>query len=150
MKLLKQLLQPKLKYMLLHENAYKPERGTNKSSGLDVFTPFDITIKANTDVVIPLGLRVKIPFGYDLTVNNKSGIATKKKLIKGAELIDNDYRGDIKIHLYNFSSQDVKFQRGEKIAQLVMRPVWIGKLKQEKYIPENTQRGSGGFGSTGK
>ena len=79
---------------------------------------------------------------------NKSGVSTKKKLFKGAELIDSDYRGNCHIHLFNHSDVDIEFKKGDKISQLVMRPVWMGDVVQVDELDE-TVRGAGGFGSTG-
>lgn len=137
---------------LIDENAILPVRGTGRSSGLDVFIPkdFDYTIlKAGSDILIDLKLRFDIPPCWDLSVYNKSGISTKKKLIKGAELIDSDYRGHIKLHLFNIGQESIILKPKMKIAQLVLRPVWLGSLNVVDSIDKNTERGNGGFGSTG-
>ena len=139
---------PKLKVKLLSENAKIPTRGTPGSSGLDVYTPIDVDILPRQDVLIPLDLAFEIPFGWDLSVYNKSGIATKRKLDKGAELIDSDYRGNCHIHFFNNSDELVHFNKGDKISQLVMREVWMGELEQVEELSD-TERGQGGFGSTG-
>ena len=141
--------QPVLKYQKLSKDAFDPVRGTPQSSGLDVFTPKDITIPAKSDLLVPLDLRFDIPYGCDLSVYNKSGVSTKKKLIKGAELIDSDYRGTVHVHLFNLSDEDVSFAKGDKISQLVMRPVWLGDAVEVDEISTDTERGAGGFGSTG-
>ena len=140
---------PILKVKLLSENAKMPTRGSEGSSGLDVYTPIDVTIPPRGDVLIPLDLTFEIPFGWDLSVYNKSGIATKKKLDKGAELIDSDYRGNCHIHFFNNSDETVNFNKGDKISQLVMREVWMGDIVQVNEVDMNTSRGTGGFGSTG-
>ncbi len=140
---------PKLKFQLLSENAVVPERGTNGSSGIDVFSTIDCVVEARCDIKIPLDIRFEIPYGWDLTVNNKSGVATKKKLCKGAELIDSDYRGNVIIHLINHSENAAEIKKGEKISQLVMREIWMGELEMCEYISTNTKRGPGKFGSTG-
>ena len=140
---------PELKVKLLSERAKMPTRGTPGSSGLDVYTPIDITIKARSDALIPLDLSFDIPYGWDLAVYNKSGVSTKKHLCKGAELIDSDYTGNCHVHLFNHSDYNVCFSAGDKIAQLVMREVWMGDIIQVDEIDKNTDRGSGGFGSTG-
>ena len=140
---------PILKYQLLSERAISPVRGTEGSSGLDVFSPIDIIVPKRGDALIPLDLRFDIPFGWDLSVYNKSGISMKKKLSKGAELIDSDYRGTVHIHFFNNSDNDVIINKGDKISQLVMREVWMGKLEQVNDISTNTERGDGAFGSTG-
>jgi len=140
---------PTLKFQLLSENAKIPERGTKFSSGLDVFSPIDCVVPARGDILIPLDIRFEIPEGYDLTVRNKSGICTKKKLLKGAETIDGDYRGNCHIHFFNHSDSDVHIKKGDKISQLVMREVWLGDIEQVDFIDTDTHRGQGGFGSTG-
>jgi len=141
---------PKLKYQLLSENAYDPVRGTEGSSGLDVFSPIDTDIPPWGDVLIPLDIRFEIPYGWDLAVYNKSGVSTKKKLFKGAQLIDHDYRGTVHIHLFNHSENIIKIAKGDKISQLVMREVWMGDLERVDEISLETSRGAGGFGSTGE
>lgn len=140
---------PILKYQLLSENAKEPVRGTEGSSGIDVFSPVDITIPPRGDGLIPLDIRFEIPFGWDLAVYNKSGVATKKKLSKGAELIDSDYRGTVHIHFFNNSDTPAVIAKGDKIAQLVMREVWMGELEKSDNISTETVRGEGAFGSTG-
>jgi deoxyuridine 5'-triphosphate nucleotidohydrolase len=140
---------PILQVKRLSSNAKIPTRGTNGSSGLDVYTPIDITIEPRKDVLVPLDLSFNIPYGWDLVVHNKSGVSTKKKLLKGAELIDSDYTGNCHVHLFNNSDDIVTFKKGDKIAQLVMREVWMGELVEVDEIVKDTDRGSGGFGSTG-
>lgn len=142
-------MKPSLKVQRLSENAYLPVRGTVGSSGLDVFSPIDTVVPANGDVLIPLDLRFEIPFGWDLSVYNKSGVATKGKLIKGAELIDSDYRGCVHVHLFNMTDKEYEIKKGAKISQLVMREVWMGDIEEVEYISTETNRGTGGFGSTG-
>lgn len=145
---MEEFVAPVLKVKLLSEDAKMPTRGTPGSSGLDVYTPMDVIIPAWGDALIPLDLSFEIPYGWDLSVYNKSGVSTKKKLFKGAELIDSDYRGNCHIHLFNHSDVDIEFKKGDKISQLVMRPVWMGDVVQVDELDE-TVRGAGGFGSTG-
>lgn len=140
---------PVLNVQLLSKNAFLPKRGTLLSSGLDVFSPIDVNIEPRKDILIPLDLRFEIPYGWDLSVYNKSGISTKKKLDKGAELIDCDYRGNVHIHFFNHSDKNIAIKKGDKIAQLVMRKVWLGELKEVQIISIDTERSVGGFGSTG-
>jgi dUTP pyrophosphatase len=142
--------EPILKFQLLSEAAFVPERGTESSSGIDVFSPKDFAIYPGEDLLIPLDISFDIPEGYDLSVYNKSGVSTKKKLFKGAELIDSDYTGNVHVHLFSLNKRLVTIKRGDKIAQLVMRPVTICPLQQVDKIEKETERGSGGFGSTGE
>lgn len=140
---------PILKVKLLSDNAKLPTRGTPGSSGLDVYSPIDFSIPPRGDYLVALDLAFDIPFGWDLSVMNKSGISTKKHLDKGAELIDSDYTGNCHIHLFNHSDNEIHFNKGDKLAQLVMREVWMGEIEEVKEIEKDTIRGSSGFGSTG-
>lgn len=140
---------PILKVKLLSENAKMPTRGTPGSSGLDVYSPVDVVVPARGDACIPTDLAFDIPFGWDLAVYNKSGLATKKHLSKGAELIDSDYTGNCHIHYFNNSDEPVEFHKGDKLGQVVMREVWMGELVQVDEITKDTERGAGAFGSTG-
>lgn len=140
---------PDLKVKLLSKNAKIPTRGTEGSSGLDVYSPIDFTIEPRSDYLLPLDICFDIPFGWDLSVYNKSGISTKKHLSKGAELIDSDYTGNCHIHLFNHSDNYVDFRKGDKVAQLVMREVWMGNIVEVDNLDKNTLRGAKGFGSTG-
>lgn len=141
---------PNLKVKLLSNTAKLPTRGTPGSSGLDVYSPINVTIPPRGDTLIPTDLAFDIPYGWDLSVYNKSGLATKKHLCKGAELIDSDYTGNVHIHYFNHSDQPVTFSIGDKIGQLVMREVWLGDVQLVDTIEKQTERGDGGFGSTGK
>ena len=114
-----------------------------------IISPIDCVITARKDCLIPLDLRFEIPIGWDLTVHNKSGVCTKKKLTVGAHLIDGDYRGNCHIHFFNNSDEDVIIKRGDKISQLVMRQVWLGSVTEVDEISTDTVRSEGGFGHTG-
>jgi dUTP pyrophosphatase len=162
------VIKPVLEFELINENGIcgiVPERGTPVASGIDVFVPNGFVenhfnremgdikryiIDPQSDVIIPLNIRVAIPEGYDLAVCNKSGVSTKKKLAHGAHIIDLDYRGVIMIHLFNFGKTPVEIKDGDKIAQLVMRPVVYPELKQVDKVSLNTTRCEGRMGSTGE
>lgn len=140
---------PPLYVQCLSSDAFVPKRAHPTDSGLDVFTPYSFSINPGKSVLIPLGLRFKIPIGWDLTVYNKSGISVKKSLVKGAELIDSGYRNSVHINLFNLGDLEASFNKGDKIAQLVMREVWLGELIEVDEISTETDRGLGGFGSSG-
>lgn len=139
-----------LNVQLLSENAKEPIRGTKESAGIDFFTPIDIKIEPRKDILISLDLCVEIPKGYALIMKEKSGIATKKKLDIGGSVIDSDYRGSIHCHLFNNSDDTVFFNKGDKVCQGIIIPVWLGEVDIVDFINKNTERKDGGFGSTGE
>jgi len=134
-----------------------PSRGTSKSAGIDLFIPNDFeyrTLSPGESLLIPAGLKANIPENYAFIAFNKSGVATKKHLAVGACVIDEDYQGEIHIHVYNYGSEPVTVNAGEKIIQCVLVPVLyedveIVQTEEDLWDGIVTDRGEGGFGSTG-
>jgi dUTP pyrophosphatase len=134
-----------------------PSRGTSKSAGIDLFIPNDFeyrTLNPGQSLLIPAGLKANVPENYAFIAFNKSGVATKKHLAVGACVIDEDYQGEIHIHVYNYGSEPVTVNPGEKIIQCVLVPVLyeeVEMVQTEEDLWEGvvTDRGEGGFGSTG-
>jgi dUTP pyrophosphatase len=132
-----------------------PTRGTSKSAGIDFFVPNDypgLILAPSDSVLIPTGIKADIPTGYMLTAFNKSGVATKQLLIKGAEVCDEDYQGEIHIHVINVGSVDQLITPGQKLIQFVLVPVFYDTIEEvpfEELYSVETERGVGGFGSTG-
>jgi len=121
-----------------------------KSAGLDFFSPDNYTIFPYGDILIPLQIRTEFPDGYAMIFKEKSGVAMKKKLSIGANLIDSEYRGIIHAHFFNHSNKTVTISKGEKIIQAIIVPVYIGNYNiVENFNIESTVRKDGGFGSTG-
>lgn len=139
----------KLEIELIHQNAKFPTRGTVDSSGLDFYTPVDVIIEPNSDVLIPLGLKMRFSKGYSLIFKEKSGIATKKKLDLGACVVDSDYRNEVMVHLVNNSNEIQEFKVGNKIVQAIVVPIWLGLPEVVSNIDENETTRKGGFSSTG-
>ena len=137
-----------LEFKKLHPDAVVPQRAHGDDAGMDVYTIEDIRIPARGDMITGLGLACKFPKGHALLVYNKSGRATKLKLDKGAEVIDAGYRGEIHVHLFNHSDVNVIIRKGEKIAQLILVPIWAGQPVEVDEL-DDTERGDGGFGSSG-
>jgi len=116
---------------------------------------YSIQILAGSKILIPSGIHVKLPENVILTAENKSGIASKRGLIKGAQIIDVDYEGQIHINLFNPTSNSVLIKPGEKIVQFV--PYFMPNMfeskeyfsKEELYKNSESIRGEGGFGSSG-
>jgi len=130
-----------------------PTRGTNKSAGIDFYIPndFECTIlRPGEDILIPSGIKANIPTWYMLMAANKSGIATKNKLIKGAEIVDEDYTGEIHIHVFNAGKANDILEAGKKIIQFILVPVNYEEVEVVDQLDSiETQRGESGFGSTG-
>ncbi len=132
-----------------------PTRGTPESAGLDLFVPNDFgeaVISPGNSAFIPSGIKADVPSGHALIAFNKSGVALKKNLAVGACVVDEDYQGEIHIHLYNFGNKDAVVSPGEKLVQMVLVPVFydsVEVVEPEKLFTSETARGSGGFGSTG-
>jgi dUTP pyrophosphatase len=134
-----------------------PNRGTSSSAGIDFFVPNDfqeITLHLNQSTLIPSGLKANIPNDHVLIAFNKSGVATKKNLQVGASVVDEDYQGEIHIHLTNVGTTPQTISAGDKIIQFLLLPivyegVEIVETEEELYGGIQTERGDGGFGSTG-
>lgn len=113
---------------------------------------YSFTLKPNHSVLIPTGVKVKIPHNHILKFENKSGVASKKGLLVGACVIDEDYQGVVHINLWNVSSNSVTLKAGEKIVQAILYPVSLANPVNkpiEELYNSTTERGEGGFGSTG-
>lgn len=132
-----------------------PERGTQKSAGVDMFIPEDFKdtyVFPNQHILIDSKIRVKIPRGFCLQMLNKSSVAFKHGLMLGANLIDEDFQGSIRIHLYNPLSVPVRLEAGMKIVQFVILPAFyptLDEIDNNKIFAVESERGKGGFGSTG-
>lgn len=133
---------------LRHPNAKLPTRATPGDAGLDVYTPTEFVIPPRGHAKVSLGWRCRFDEGWVLLVFNKSGHAVSRGLDKGAEVIDAGYRGEVHIHLFNHSYSPVKFEAGDKIAQVLLMPVWTGEPVEGK-VDNDSIRGEGGFGHTG-
>ena len=125
----------------------------NVADGYEVYSYTAIKIPSHQDILIPSGIHVNIPDNLALIAYNKSGVATKKHLDIGAAVVDNDYQGQIHIHINNTSKEDVVVGFGEKIIQFILIPVEYSQIEEvetlEQLYPEKSDRGHGGFGSTG-
>lgn len=129
------------------------EYKTAGASGFDVRACLEqtLSIKPKERVLIPTGLSFEIPFGFEIQTRPRSGLALKQGLtvLNTPGTIDADYRGEVKIILVNQGSETVQIQDQERIAQLVLCPVFQATFQIVEELGE-TKRGGGGFGSTGK
>lgn len=154
-------------------NVKTPVRGTEKSAGIDFFVPEDFgtySLAPQTDMLIPSGIKANIPEGFMLMAADKSGIVTSYQaaytagrtpkpgafssvVILGAKIVDEDYQGEIHIHLINIGDSNVIIKSGMKIAQFILVPVLyddIEEVPEAQLYSSTTSRGKGGFGSTNK
>ena len=130
-----------------------PEYKTNGASGMDLTAFIDkpINIRSKTSSLIPTGLSVAFIQNYEIQIRPRSGLAVKNNItvLNTPGSIDSDYRGEIKVIIYNHGNDDFIINNGDRIAQMVLSPVIKMELEEVNDLPE-TLRGEGGFGSTGK
>ena len=129
-----------------------PQYKTIGSSGMDIaaFLDNEIFIKPSEKKIIPTGIKLKIPKCYEVQIRPRSGLAANNDVtvLNTPGTIDSDYRGEIKVILFNHGKNVFKVENGLRIAQMVLCPVIEAKLSEVEIIDE-TERGEGGFGSTG-
>lgn len=134
-----------------------PQRGTDKSAGIDFFVPSTtkaIYLEPGQSALIPSGVHVRVPIGYALIAFNKSGVATKQGLHVGACVVDEDYQGEVHIHVTNTSNMGTRIEPDQKLVQFILIPVYYAEVEEvngtDLYSNHSSERGTGGFGSTGK
>lgn len=147
-----------IEYTTLHDNVTLPNRANPSDAGLDIhFSPKEdksVRVFPGQSVVLETGLKFGVPHGYMLEVKNRSGVASKRSLLVGACVIDSGYNGEVKINLHNVGEEPQLLNPGDKIAQLVMVPVVHFRVAKTGDVLYNdpitiSDRGEGGFGSTG-
>ena len=130
-----------------------PKYKTDGSSGMDVMALIEnpIKIKPQESVLIPTGISVAIPEDTEIQIRPKSGLATKSSIsvLNTPGTIDSDYRGEIKIILFNHGKEKFTVNNNDRIAQMILMPVLKAEFEEVEELPK-TIRGSEGFGSTGK
>ena len=130
-----------------------PKYKTDGSSGVDLsaFLDKEVVIKPNSSELIPTGLQVAIPEELEIQIRPRSGLAAKESIgvLNSPGTIDSDYRGELKIILFNHSNKDFIINNGDRIAQMVLVPILKMEFEEVDNLPD-TVRGQGGFGSTGK
>lgn len=139
----------KLQIQHLSPNAITPTRGSDGAAGYDLYAAMPSLVPARGKALIKTDIAVCIPPHLYGRVAPRSGLAWKNSLDVGAGVIDSDYRGNIGVILFNHSDVDFEVKMGDRIAQLIFEQIQTPTLVQVSDITEETQRGSGGFGSTG-
>tara|TARA_B100001093_G_C26146266_1_gene725492 strand:- start:128 stop:565 length:438 start_codon:yes stop_codon:yes gene_type:complete len=130
-----------------------PTYKTSGASGVDLmaFIQSAITIKPKTSCLIPTGLSMAFSENYEVQIRPRSGLAAKNNIsvLNSPGTIDSDYRGELKVIIYNHGKEDFIVNHNDRIAQMILTPVFKMELQETDELP-NTVRGEGGFGSTGK
>ncbi|MGM0652545.1 MAG: dUTP diphosphatase [Bacillota bacterium] len=134
------------------EDLPQPSYMTSGSAGMDICAAVeaDIEVKPGNRTLIPTGLAVAVPTGYELQIRPRSGLAVKQGIgiLNSPGTIDSDYRGEIKVILINLGDNNLIIKRGDRIAQMVLCPVPRAVLEEMNELPP-TERNDGGFGHTG-
>jgi len=128
-----------------------PAYATEGAAGMDVVSAVDMTLEPGARAAIETGFAIAIPAGYEVQVRPRSGLALKHGVtcLNTPGTIDSDYRGEVKVILANLGQEPFAIARGDRIAQLVPAPVQRAVLGEVDTL-DDTMRGSGGFGSTGR
>lgn len=141
-----------LKIRITSESGNIPQYATEGASGMDLraYTDEPITMRSMERRLIPTGITLEIPKGYEGQVRARSGLAIKKGigLVNSIGTIDSDYRGELKVPLINFGEDDFVIENGDRIAQLVIAKYEKVDIERSDSLDE-TERGEGGFGHTG-
>ena len=134
-----------------------PTRGTINSAGIDFYVPNDhepIVVQPGCACFIKSGIQAKVPTNHALIAFNKSGVSLKKRLAVGACVVDADYQGEIHLHLINVGIADAYINPGDKVVQFILLPILSNSVKVVEELADlyetETDRGTGGFGSTGR
>ena len=137
----------------LNPSVQLPSYKTDGASGMDLmaFTEKSIHLEPGKSCLIPTGLSVAFPKEYEIQIRPRSGLAAKNNIsvLNTPGTIDSDYRGEIKIILFNHGNENFVINSNDRVAQMVLTPIIKMELEETNDLPE-TVRGEGGFGSTGK
>ncbi|XP_048024466.1 deoxyuridine 5'-triphosphate nucleotidohydrolase, mitochondrial isoform X2 [Chanodichthys erythropterus] len=137
-----------LKFAKLTEHATTPSRGSNRAAGFDLYSAYDYSIGPMEKALVKTDLQIAVPHGYYGRVAPRSGLAVKHFIDVGAGVVDEDYRGNLGVVLFNFNKEPFEVKKGDRIAQLICERICYPELQELQTLDE-TERGAGGFGSTG-
>lgn len=146
----KQKLNDQLKVYKRSENATLPTKGSALAAGYDIYASAEALIPAQGQGLVSTDISIIVPIGTYGRVAPRSGLTVKHGISTGAGVIDADYRGEVKVALFNHSKEDFEIKKGDRIAQLVLEKIVNADIVEiEQSELDNTSRGEGGFGSTG-
>ena len=138
----------RLRFKRLHPEARLPTRGSSLAAGLDLYSVERVTLRPGARAAVRTGLAVAIPEGFYGRVAPRSGLAVKAGLDTLAGVVDADYRGELLCALVNHGDAPVEIEVGTRVAQLIVEPIALPEAVWAEDL-EETERGAGGFGSTG-
>ncbi|XP_052097555.1 deoxyuridine 5'-triphosphate nucleotidohydrolase-like [Mytilus californianus] len=137
-----------LRFAKLTANALSPTRGSKLAAGYDLYSAYDYKIPSKGKVCAMTDIQIALPEGCYGRVAPRSGLAAKHFIDVGAGVIDQDYRGNVGVVMFNFGEQEFVVNKGDRIAQLICERIYIPELEECENL-NKTERGEGGFGSTG-
>lgn len=135
--------------LLLDEHAKIPSRGSSEAAGYDISALCDGYVDAGGRCLVRTGIAIEVPAGTYGRLAPRSGLAVKHGIHVGAGVIDRDYRGEVRVLLCNLGTERFEFKRGDRIAQLVLEKITTPIVNVVERFDADTERGTGGFGSTG-
>jgi dUTP pyrophosphatase len=151
-----------LKVYRIRTDAKLPTRAYQMDAGLDLYycpnedkklyDEKNFHIPPKESRLLPTGIKVEVPYGYMLEIKNKSGLAHKRQLLVGACVVDPGYDGELYVNLHNIGQKTQIIESGEKIAQAILIPIVhcrVEEVKTDEFLNFHSERGHGGFGSTG-
>ncbi|XP_054163155.1 deoxyuridine 5'-triphosphate nucleotidohydrolase-like [Oppia nitens] len=138
----------KLRFARLSDNAFVPTRGSERAAGYDLYAAYDAVVPKRGKQMVKTDIQVAIPSGCYGRVAPRSGLAWKNSIDVGAGVVDEDYRGNVCVILFNFGDEDFVITKGDRIAQLICERIAATELIEETTL-DTTARQEGGFGSTG-
>ena len=139
-----------IKFIRLSEGAHIPQKAHEDDAGFDLYASEDFSLKAHGFGCVPTALSIELPTGYEAQVRPRSGLAAKYgvTVLNAPGTIDAGYRGEVKVILINHGESDFEITAGMRIAQLVVSPVLSARFVETASL-EQSERGEGGFGSSG-
>ncbi|XP_076983913.1 deoxyuridine 5'-triphosphate nucleotidohydrolase, mitochondrial isoform X1 [Tamandua tetradactyla] len=139
----------RIRFARLSEHAIAPTRGSARAAGYDLYSAYGYTIPPMEKALVKTDIQIALPSGCYGRVAPRSGLAAKHFIDVGAGVIDEDYRGNVGVVLFNFGKEKFEVKKGDRIAQLICERIFYPEI-EEVQVLDVTERGSGGFGSTGK
>lgn len=138
-----------LRFAKLSENAFTPTRGSARAAGYDLYSAYEYVIAPQDKAIVKTDIQIAVPSGCYGRVAPRSGLAAKHFIDVGAGVIDEDYRGNVGVVLFNFGKDPFEVKKGDRVAQLICERIVYPDLEELKVL-DDTDRGAGGFGSTGQ